>query len=67
VLTRELAMQNHYPAIDVLASVSRLERDLLASEQAELIGRAREALAIYRRKSGPDQHRRVFAGEQCTD
>jgi FliI/YscN family ATPase len=49
VLTRELAMQNHYPAIDVLASVSRLERDLSGIEQLELVSRAREALAIYRK------------------
>jgi flagellum-specific ATP synthase len=49
VLTRELAMLNHYPAIDVLASVSRLERDLLAPEQLELAGRAREAMALYRK------------------
>ena len=49
VLTRELAMLNHYPAIDVLASVSRLERDLLAPEQLELAGRAREAMAVYRK------------------
>jgi flagellum-specific ATP synthase len=48
-LTRELAMQNHYPAIDVLASVSRLERDLLNASQLELVGRAREALAVYRK------------------
>ncbi len=49
VLTRELAMQNHYPAIDVLASVSRLERDLLDPAQLELAGRAREAMAVYRK------------------
>jgi flagellum-specific ATP synthase len=49
VLTRELAMQNHYPAIDVLASVSRLERDLLDAAQLELAGRAREAMAVYRK------------------
>jgi flagellum-specific ATP synthase len=48
-LTRELAMQNHYPAIDVLASVSRLERDLLNVSQLDLVGRAREALALYRK------------------
>ncbi len=49
ILTRELAMQNHYPAIDVLASVSRLDRDLLNPSQLELAGRAREAMAIYRK------------------
>jgi flagellum-specific ATP synthase len=49
VLARELALQNHYPAIDVLASVSRLDRDLWTAEQAALVGRAREALAVYRR------------------
>ena len=49
VLTRELATQNHYPAIDVLESVSRLTRDLTTPEQQELVSRAREALAIYRK------------------
>jgi flagellum-specific ATP synthase len=49
VLTRELATQNHYPAVDVLESVSRLTRDLTSPEQQELVSRAREALAIYRK------------------
>lgn len=49
VLTRELATQNHYPAIDVLESVSRLNRDLLTADQLALTGRAREHLATYRR------------------
>jgi flagellum-specific ATP synthase len=49
VLSRELATQNHYPAIDVLGSVSRLERDLLQAPQRDLAGRAREAMAIYRK------------------
>jgi flagellum-specific ATP synthase len=49
VLTRELATQNHYPAIDVLESVSRLVRDLSTPEQLALAGRAREALALYRK------------------
>jgi flagellum-specific ATP synthase len=49
VLSRELATQNHYPAIDVLGSVSRLERDLLQPPQRELAGHAREAMAIYRK------------------
>jgi FliI/YscN family ATPase len=49
VLTRELATQNHYPAIDVLESVSRLTRDLTTPEQQKLTARAREALANYRK------------------
>ncbi len=49
VLSRELATQNHYPAIDVLESVSRLTRDLLSDEQQELGSCARENLAVYRK------------------
>lgn len=49
VLTRELATQNHYPAIDVLESVSRLNRDLTAPQQQELASRARQAMATYRK------------------
>jgi flagellum-specific ATP synthase len=49
VLTRELATQNHYPAIDVLESVSRLNRDLLNPEQLNLAVAAREHLAVYRK------------------
>jgi flagellum-specific ATP synthase len=49
VLTRELATQNHYPAIEVLESVSRLVRDLTSIEQQELAGATREMLAIYRK------------------
>jgi flagellum-specific ATP synthase len=49
VLTRELATQNHYPAIDVLESVSRLSRDLSTPEQLEVVARARESMAVYRK------------------
>ncbi|HLP77482.1 MAG TPA: FliI/YscN family ATPase [Candidatus Paceibacterota bacterium] len=49
VLTRELATQNHYPAIDVLESVSRLTRDLLNPAQLGQAAAAREHLAIYRK------------------
>jgi flagellum-specific ATP synthase len=49
VLTRELATQNHYPAVDVLESVSRLNRDLLPAERINLTATAREHLAVYRR------------------
>ena len=49
VLSRDLATQNHYPAIDVLESVSRLNRDLLAPMQLQLTAAAREDLAVYRK------------------
>jgi flagellum-specific ATP synthase len=49
VLTRELATQNHYPAIDVLESVSRLNRDLLPPERIKLTAEGREHLAIFRK------------------
>ena len=49
VLSRELAAQNHYPAIDVLESVSRLSHDLLPVEDRELMGNARENMAVYRK------------------
>lgn len=49
VLSRELAHQNHYPAIDVLGSVSRLSRDLLSPAELDMAGRAREHLAVHRK------------------
>src|SRR5882724_2686998 len=49
VLARELATQNHYPAIDVLESISRLNRDLLPAAQLQLTAAARDHLAAYRR------------------
>jgi len=49
VLSRSLANFNHYPAIDVLESVSRLSRDICSAEELALAGRAREHLALYRK------------------
>ena len=49
VLTRELATQNHYPAVDVLESVSRLNRDLLSPERLNHTAAAREHLSVYRK------------------
>lgn len=48
VLSRELASQNHYPAIDVLNSVSRVMRDIVTSEQLEAAGKIRSILATYK-------------------
>jgi flagellum-specific ATP synthase len=47
VLSRSLAHKNHYPAIDVLASVSRLMDDIVSEEHRQLSRRARELLATY--------------------
>ena len=47
VLRRELAAQNHYPAIDVLASVSRLMTAVASKEHLAAAGRVRELLAAY--------------------
>jgi flagellum-specific ATP synthase len=49
VLSRQLAHFNHYPAIDVLESVSRLVRDVCSPEEVALAARAREVLALYRK------------------
>jgi flagellum-specific ATP synthase len=49
VLSRTLANFNHYPAIDVLESVSRLNRDICTPDEVALVSRAREHLAIYRK------------------
>jgi len=49
VLSRQLAHFNHYPAVDVLESVSRLSRDICSGEELDWTARAREQLALYRR------------------
>ncbi|HIJ82745.1 MAG: type III secretion system ATPase, FliI/YscN [Magnetococcales bacterium] len=47
VLSRDLAAANHYPALDILASISRLMVDLVDDEQARWAAQLREALASY--------------------
>lgn len=49
VLTRELAAQNHFPAIDLLQSTSRVMPSIVTSEHLEAAGRLRELLATYER------------------
>ena len=49
VLSRHLAHFNHYPAIDVLESVSRLTRDICTPDEVTHAAAAREHLALYRK------------------
>jgi len=49
VLTRELAHQGHYPAIDVLKSSSRLLGDLLNDGEQRLVHRVRAGMALLSR------------------
>jgi len=48
-LTRDLATQNHYPAIDVLSSISRVMDDIINPEQRRYANQLKETLAIYRK------------------
>ena len=49
VLSRELGSAGHYPAIDVLQSVSRLAPRLCTPEQKEAAAKIREAMATHAR------------------
>ena len=48
VLSRKIAARGHYPAIDVLESISRLMPALAPSEQQQAIMQIREILTVYR-------------------
>ncbi len=47
-LSRDLGSAGHYPAIQVLESVSRLQSKLCTTQESEAARRIREALALYR-------------------
>jgi flagellum-specific ATP synthase len=48
-LTRDLSTQNHYPAIDVLSSISRVMDDIIESEHRQYANKLKETLAVYRK------------------
>jgi len=48
VLSRRLATQNHYPAVDVLESLSRLMPDVTDVSQQQAASRLREMLSVHR-------------------
>jgi len=47
VLSRRLGAANHYPAIDVLASASRVMNAVVTPEHKQVAGRLRELMAKY--------------------
>ncbi len=47
VLTRRLANSNHFPAIDVSASISRLMVEIVDTEHRQLASKLRDILGIY--------------------
>ncbi len=47
VLSRKLAAENHYPAIDINASVSRVMTSIAGQEHLSAAGRLREVIATY--------------------
>jgi len=48
ILSRQLASESHFPAIDILHSVSRLTSQIATPAQQEAARRLRQALAAYR-------------------
>ena len=48
ILSRQLAQANHYPAVDVLASVSRVMNNIVDEDHLRVAGRMRELLAKYK-------------------
>jgi len=46
-LSRELAEASHYPAVDVLSSVSRIMEDIVSKEHEEAAARLQKLIATY--------------------
>lgn len=51
ILSRALANANHYPAIDVSGSVSRLMTEIVSPEHRQLASRIRDIMSVYERNA----------------
>ncbi len=51
ILSRSLANANHYPAIDVSGSISRLMTEIVSPEHRQLASRIRDILSVYERNA----------------
>lgn len=49
MLSRDLAHKNHYPAVDVLQSLSRVMPDITTPEHRAAAGKIRNLLAVYKK------------------
>ena len=47
MLSRKLGHKNHYPAIDILQSISRVMSSIATNEHKELAGKLKNVLATY--------------------
>lgn len=48
VLSRKIAGRGHYPAVDILQSISRLMNDIVSKDHRESAQLVRELIAVYR-------------------
>ena len=46
-LARELAESSHYPAVDILSSISRIMKDMVSKEHIEAAEKLKKMIAVY--------------------